>query len=135
MSYIQWDDTFSVGVELIDGQHQILFKIINRFYDATERKENQTALSKLFNDVLDYTAMHFNIEETMMKQCAYPDIAKHHEIHQRLIERATEIQQDIDRGVAGAPHTAMKFLKDWLEQHIKGNDKQYTPYMTKLGAA
>jgi hemerythrin len=135
MSHIKWDDTFSVGVELIDSQHQLLFQIINRFYDAIERKENQTILSKLFHEVLDYTTMHFSIEETMMKQCNYPDIAQHQEIHKRLIARAGEVQQEINRGVKGAPQAAMLFLTDWLEKHIKGNDKQYTPFMTKLGAA
>lgn len=129
MAHIVWDESFSVDVELLDGQHQLLFKIINRFYDAWERNETTETLSKLFHEVLDYTHMHFTIEEVLMKQGEYPDLDNHKAAHQRLVEQASKLYDDIQRGGADAGKNAVAFLKDWLEKHIRGTDKAYSPYI------
>lgn len=129
MTHILWDESFSVDSELLDGQHQLLFKIINRFYDAWERHEGADTLSRLFHEVLDYTHMHFTIEEVLMKQGGYPGLEAHKLAHKRLVEQAKELYDDIRRDMPDAGNHAVAFLKDWLEKHIRGIDKQYAPFI------
>lgn len=35
---IEWQDSYSVGISLIDGQHKKLFDWINEFYTAINKK-------------------------------------------------------------------------------------------------
>lgn len=35
--FIKWDQSFSVGVRLIDAQHQKLFALINNLYNNVKR--------------------------------------------------------------------------------------------------
>ncbi len=135
MPYINWDPSFSVGVGPLDGQHQTLFQIINRFYDAMEMHAPQAVLSAIFGEVLDYTNMHFKLEEAIMRRYSYPGFERHRQYHQQLVARAVAIKSDIDAGQRDAPRDALRFLTDWLEKHIKGCDVDYSPYMSKLGAA
>ncbi len=135
MGFITWDNSFAVNDELLDGQHKILFQIINRFHDAVQRQEKTPVLTKLFDEVLDYTSMHFSIEEQVMKQAAYPELTTHQEIHGRLLADARDLQAKIRGGNAQAAGDAMNFLKNWLEKHIKGTDTKYSPFLSKRNVA
>ncbi len=130
MGHITWDQKYSVEVELLDGQHQLLFKIINRFYDAMERQESTENLDKLFGDVLDYTSIHFQVEESLMRLGGYPDLEQHMEAHKKLVEQAVALHSDIKIGSKSAGPKAMEFLRNWLEKHIMGVDKKYAPYIS-----
>lgn len=129
MSALTWDSSYSVGVELLDGQHQVLFQIINRFYNSTERGDPSEQQEHYFHEVLDYTEMHFKIEETFMKQAGFPDLDTHIGVHKRLLAEAMELDKALKAGVPGTGEKAVKFLKEWLEKHIKGMDTKYSPYM------
>lgn len=129
MSTLTWDSSYSVGVELLDGQHQLLFQIINRFYNSMERNDPSEQQERYFHEVLDYTEMHFRIEETFMKQAQFPDLEAHIGVHKKLLDEATELDTSLKAGTPGAGEKAVQFLKDWLEKHIKGMDTKYTPFM------
>lgn len=135
MSVLKWDESYGVGVELLDGQHQVLFQIINRFYASMERDDPAETQEKYFHEVLDYTEMHFKIEETFMKQANFPDLEVHQELHRKLIEQARELDTSLKAGVPGAGNKAVQFLKEWLETHIKGCDTKYSPFMKEANIA
>jgi hemerythrin len=57
------DPNFSVNVELIDKQHQILVQMINDLYDAMLSGQEKDSLGRLIDRLHTYAAMHFAREE------------------------------------------------------------------------
>lgn len=134
MSVLTWDESYAVGVELLDQQHKILIQLINRFDNAAKAQADTAELTNIFSQVLDYTTTHFTMEELMMKQAKYPDLENHMGIHARLVEEAKKHYEEIKAGSKGANQSAMNFLGNWLEKHIKGIDTKYGPYMQENAA-
>ena len=133
MSAIKWDASYSVNVNMFDSQHQNLFAIINKFYDLASTTKDSHALSAVFKQVVDYTQTHFKIEEHYLQKYQYPDVEQHKELHRNLVDRANALYTEITEGKAGAADSAIVFLKNWLEGHIKGVDTKYSSHLNQRG--
>ena len=129
MSYINWDQSFSVGVKTLDNQHKHLFAIINQLYDACESKQPISEIAVIFDQVLEYTMAHFGIEEQYMLRYKYDDYEEHKALHEALTSKAQEIAENIHAGDVDAILQAHDFLKKWLESHIKKVDLLYAEHI------
>jgi hemerythrin-like metal-binding protein len=76
-----------------------------------------------------YTATHFSAEENLMQSYAYPDYAKHKFIHDSLVKEVIELQASYKAGKSLMSLKVMKFLNNWLVNHIQGEDKKYGPFL------
>ena len=81
MAYIEWEDSFSVGVEIFDNEHKKLIEIINRLHLALLMKETDAVMGKTLKDLIDYTITHFAHEEDNMSKTTYPDFFKHKKLN------------------------------------------------------
>jgi hemerythrin-like metal-binding protein len=129
MSLFQWDDVYSVGFDEIDHQHVKLFDIANEYHNGFSQHAGGRVLLPIFGQLVDYTKRHFADEERIMERCAYPDLGRHRQNHQRLIANVLNYKRQFDEGVVGVEAACMDFLKMWLNAHILGTDKQYAPYL------
>jgi hemerythrin len=50
---MQWNSSLSVGVDLIDTQHQELFRRIDSFYDAMKAGRGQDEVLKVLDFMLN----------------------------------------------------------------------------------
>ena len=129
MSLIQWGSALEVGVKEIDGQHQILVRMLNDLHDAMGKGHGKEALEKLFNDLASYTASHFAMEERLMQRRAYPQRDDHLQEHNELIKTIAKLQSDFGAGKVMLTLDVMKFLKEWLGKHILGTDKALATFL------
>ena len=134
MEKFLWNDTYSVGNEDIDLQHQRLFSLFNALVEAIEGgKQQSAALQTLFRQLFGYVKSHFRFEEALMKSVEYPDFKEHkvgHEkIWDRLKEYRTNFHQIVDRERGAKAKEVAEFLQDWLQGHIKEEDQQYAPFL------
>ncbi len=127
-----WDSSMNVGVEEIDRQHKMLVNIINELNYLVQSKRSQRVMRRVLSGLVDYTLMHFSYEEHLMKKSGYPDFDNHIKLHKALITQVTEFVRRVDAG-ENIGEELLEFLKAWLIKHIKGQDKQYVPYMKKKG--
>lgn len=77
MGKYQWDDSLSVGVELIDDQHKLLIQRLNDVNDAIEESLGETQIVKTLEFLIQYTDYHFSTEEKNMKATEYPGYESH----------------------------------------------------------
>ena len=59
-------------------------------------------------------------------------------IHQQLTKQASELLEKLKAGKMVATVSLTSFLKDWLINHIQGQDKQYGTFISNqktVGAA
>lgn len=127
--YINWDERYSVGVDLFDQQHQRLFKMINGLHDGLREKRGREALKAALDGLMDYTKTHFADEERLMEKAHYPSLKLHTQQHAGLVEKVNEFYNAYHAGEAVMTVELIGFLMDWLKEHIMEADKQYAPWL------
>jgi hemerythrin len=73
---LRWTTALSIGVPELDGQHEELFRRVDRLLDAMlvhDRSEAVRLLAFLETHVRD----HFAAEERVMHETSYPDAEQH----------------------------------------------------------
>jgi hemerythrin len=127
-----WDQKYSVSVGKIDDQHIKLFELINDLHEAMQKGKAKETLSQILLGVLDYTKMHFGVEEVMMNRANYPDYSHHKAIHEMFVEEIIKTKKELDEGKLVTSMDVMNKLKNWLTGHIMKEDQSYTPYLSKF---
>ena len=84
MSQYEWNESLSVGIELIDEQHKMLIKRLNDVAEAIEKSQGPAQIVKTLDFLIDYTHFHFSTEEKHMKANNYPGIKEHLDKHEDL---------------------------------------------------
>lgn len=81
MSHIAWNDSYDIGVDFIDKEHQVLFSTMNKLMSLSEREEKSEHVCREGIKYLKgHTDKHFEHEEEYMQSIGYSD----YEIHKRL---------------------------------------------------
>lgn len=130
---MSWSDDLSVGLQEIDEQHKILITLINRlFTEAIMQKADQSVVSKILNELVQYTIVHFSVEESLFRIFDYPEIEAHQKQHEQLKQKVLDFQRAFE---SGTPINAelMSFLRKWLKDHIMITDKRYTAFFLEKG--
>lgn len=127
---IEWNESYSVGVEELDEQHKQLFRMLNDMFRAPEIEGGSHTAANMLSDMREYASLHFAIEEKYMSECEYPKLAEHARIHQRFCRKAEEFSSELAAGREGVPMDILRFLFDWLAAHIMGDDKEYAPFVS-----
>ncbi len=133
MAFIIWNDSFSVNVAEIDLQHQKLVTTLNELLDEMKQGKANNILGAILNDLIHYSRTHFNTEETYFAKFGYPDAARHEEEHAAFIQKVSKFKEEFDHGKITLSVNVMHFLSDWLQNHIKGSDKEYSQFFNDNG--
>ncbi len=123
MPLITWNDRLSVGYQPIDDQHRRLVELINQLHDAMTQGKGHESLGKTLDGLVDYTQTHFASEEAMMQACGYSGYAGQKAQHVELTRKVLELRSQFHTGQTVITMDVMKFLKEWLVNHIQHADK------------
>ncbi|OGM93154.1 hypothetical protein A2372_01965 [Candidatus Wolfebacteria bacterium RIFOXYB1_FULL_54_12] len=133
-----WTSEYSVGVQLVDEQHQHFFAIANKLASISrEKSPDREALSNLFGELGDYALYHLSTEESFFRGFNYEDTATHvaaHDAYRDMIANRfmNEIQKpDVD--VQKLAEEMAMYSGTWLQEHILGMDKKFTPFFNQHG--
>jgi hemerythrin-like metal-binding protein len=80
------------------------------------------------NELQQYVICHFKSEESRMELYSYPDMNKHKIEHQELAKKVSKFVMEYERGQQNVDIELLKFLSDWLQNHILKVDRNYIPY-------
>lgn len=126
--FINWSDELSVGIEEIDEQHKILVNLVNQMHDAIDKDHASETVPLILNELIEYTRIHFVVEESLMRILNYPGYSVHHDQHQGLIKNIIELQKKTTTGKTSTNFELMQFLKTWLTRHIMEEDMLYSGF-------
>ncbi|WP_419785430.1 bacteriohemerythrin [Pseudodesulfovibrio sp.] len=126
-----WSDKLSVGINSIDEQHKKLVRMINQLNTAMKERKSQNVLMDIVKGLEEYVAVHFDFEEKIFDKFHYPNTESHKALHRQFVEQVVNFRKDLSAGRATVSLDIMRFLKDWLVDHIMGTDAQYGPFMKK----
>ncbi|MFO8002299.1 MAG: bacteriohemerythrin [Marinilabilia sp.] len=125
---IKWTNDYKVNIPEIDKEHHSLFEMLNEFYKGIEDGSSKEKLADLIKGLLDYAKVHFSNEEDYMKSIGFPGLEKHREEHQAFIRKASEFYDKFTSGKLILSLEVTNFIKEWIANHIKEEDKQYAIY-------
>jgi len=121
---IEWKDSYCIGHDRIDLQHQQLFALGNAVFAATAQPDYRLAAMQLYS----YTRSHFADEEALMRSINYPSYPNHVQMHTAMISRLNAISESI--GKNEFRNTEINaFLNEWLLKHIVHHDTQIAAYI------
>jgi CRP/FNR family transcriptional regulator len=129
-----WDRSYEIGVEAIDRQHQRLFDIGYRFYDACRQRARHARLRRIFDELLEYTAYHFAEEERLMQQVGYPALPQHRANHEELVELVNHHRSQLAGTAPDAERQALEFVRTWLRAHVLDADKDIGAHLARRHA-
>lgn len=125
MGFLDWNDSYSLGIAEIDMQHKKLVALIVKLYEAMSKAKANDVVGSILTELVMYTKTHFTTEEKYFAQFAYVNKANHELEHQKFVSKINDFKEKFDSGKVGVSIQLMNFLKDWLVHHIMKTDKQY----------
>src|SRR6266508_4307242 len=129
MAIFTWNDSYSVGINGFDDQHNVLVSLINQLYAAMKAGKGSQELAEILNSLASYTQVHFKSEEQALSRFGYPEFPHHLKEHQALIAQVEDFQRKSSQNQIGMSIPVAKFLKEWLSKHILGEDKKYAEFL------
>jgi hemerythrin len=127
-----WSADLSVGVDIIDEDHQAFFRLAGLLRDVIEGPEEGSdyLVETAINILEEYVEGHFLREEMAMVAVNYPFLAEHLAAHQAFAAKAHQIAQEYRSGNKDIAGTISDLVERWIVGHIQTIDKQYCGYLT-----
>ena len=94
-----WQEEFNIGVDIIDKEHQRLFKIINKLFAfKKEGKNSEFACQEGIKFFKGHAVKHFADEEAYMTSIHYEGLAQHRQIHKGFRENTLPaLEQELEQ--------------------------------------
>lgn len=131
MAKKQWDESLSVGIDIIDEQHKMLIQRMDDLSRAVEIKQGAAEITEIIEFLIDYTNIHFSTEEQQMKEQNYPDLGYQQKQHKIFKDNILNIVRDFDDN-GPTPELAISintFLIDWFIKHIMEVDLKFGKFL------
>ena len=125
MTTTQLEQSDLTGIGVIDDQHQQIFDLIDALGEAAQG-DSREQIGAAINRIVSHTLAHFEFEEELMEQVAYPFLKVHKRLHDHFIQRLAGYTQRFDAGENVAVELE-QFLASWLRSHFSHEDKDYSP--------
>lgn len=116
------------GIDIIDEQHQALFKLINNLDKFLESKEG---FRQALLELQIYVANHFKTEEEYMRYMSYPELDYHQECHNKFIEDYKALLKKLSSASTSLNVASefVKFIEDWIQEHYTTVDVKMAEYI------
>jgi hemerythrin-like metal-binding protein len=132
-----WDNKFNTDVAVVDEQHHKLVDLINKLGGISAHQTSPEELGAILTELANYTIYHFETEEKLMLQ--YNVDASHQDIHIKAHKHFTAQVMVAAKILMGSANVSqqlvtplLKYLTNWLVQHILGSDKRMTQEILAL---
>lgn len=133
MAFLDWSDTFKVGVSIIDTDHKKLVDLINNLYAAMMAGKGRELLGSTLKELVNYTDYHFKNEENLMRVHTYEKYTEHKAVHDDLRKKATDLLTAYNSGNTNMTVQVAEFLKGWILHHISERDRHLAAHLISKG--
>ncbi len=129
---VVWDDSLSVGFEILDDDHKFLVGMINNLESMIGTDVQFSDISLAVDALNDYADQHFRREEALMLLAGYSARVRHGGDHKKFTSLiATLIQvMSVDPKLINL-QGLVDYLVTWLINHIQISDRAYIPQLEK----
>lgn len=133
MQSIDWNPSFSVGVKLLDEQHERIVHMINLLISDPGATVRSETISELLDGLTQYASDHFRAEEQLLDKYGYPDLARQKEDHEAYSIKIVALCKATMSHEDSVPAELLRFMRDWWVHHILETDMKYRPFLMERG--
>jgi hemerythrin len=124
MALLEWKEEYSTGIEDVDDEHKDLIDVINRLHELLLADDARLTVPAFFARLIDGVSAHFALEERIMGESEYPDLAAHREDHERLLDEIRDLVDAFAQAEeVDSVDLAMR-LEPWFSHHFATHDLQ-----------
>ncbi len=91
---MEWNDTFNIGIDVIDQQHRQILDYIN-ILEQIRVTGDKSKIKEVLDDLIDYTQSHFTFEENLLEQVNYQFLPSHRGIHELFVKKINWLSSKI----------------------------------------
>ena len=130
-----WKESYRIGIDLIDRQHEELFRATDTLVRAIEANADKQTFRQTITFLKDYTVRHFHDEEAYQASIHYSGMEDHKKAHRKF----TGIILDYERRLVASDFD-IRIVKDlagtltaWLIYHVADADQRIATGDTGAG--
>ncbi len=127
-----WNESFRIGIDDVDSQHQALLKCLNECMHEAAFAEGLADVVEMYillHELNTHADHHFESEERLMQKVNYPELGVHQQQHRLFEEQVGQLVRAVNSGEAPVVAYLTTFLRDWYIRHILEDDKRIGVYM------
>ena len=133
MPIVAWSEEYKVNVAEIDEQHQQMLELVNKLHAAVEARIDKTELMDMLSDLVEFSRMHFSMEEGLMREHGYPGLTEHHKEHRQLLGYLIDLVEGVSVGRSLGFYSDYDVSTDWALTHICETDKSLGLFLNSKG--
>lgn len=132
---LEFDDSLATGYKMIDDQHKEIIGKIDKLLTCCEEGCGKLQAIRMLDYLSEYTVFHFEAEERLQEEVAYPGIEEHKEKHEEFKKAVEELHEMLEEeGPSEAFVAAVKKnVVDWLFHHIENKDQTLATFVKNKG--
>ena len=125
MPLLAWTEELELGVDLMDTDHAEFVALLNRLNEADD-----AAFGIRFAELVGHTRAHFERENALMEENAFPARIPHRNEHDRVLAELDEMGRRLAAGdVQGARAYVRDTLPAWFVNHRNTMDFVTAQYL------
>jgi len=127
-----WDPSHETGHPEIDFQHRQLLSIVQELQSAEDHTHGSPdVILRVLAHFMDFTILHFMMEEELMALVEYPTAPREHMIeqHREFTSYSRLHVLEFRKGELHSVLPLQAFLAEWLMDHEFGMDKQLADFI------
>jgi hemerythrin len=130
-----WEDSLSVGVDLIDEQHKMLLSRLAELSEAVSQRQGSGQIVGTLSFLTEYVDFHFSTEERHMLENDYPGYAGHKAAHEEFKATLRRLSDDFEEegATTGLADSINTLLINWFLKHIRQVDQELGRFFAERG--
>jgi hemerythrin len=123
---LTWSDEFNLGYTPMDETHEEFVEIVGRMQQACEGD-----LPGLLAEMLAHAQVHFELENTWMRETGFPPRDCHIQEHDAVLASMREVAALMEQGNLQVCRGLVDALADWFPGHATHLDSALAHWMFK----
>lgn len=119
--------SIDAGIALIDEQHSKIVEKYNDLVNSLRDQSEANARAAKFEGLMSYVALHFAMENSVMKVLSYPLCDLHISQHAGFISHVNNMAAHISAGESSI-ESLILYMGHWLLGHVLISDKEFEEF-------
>lgn len=124
---MKWNESFALGIAVIDEQHKRIFEHLLAIENAVAKRDPWHILHFLLDELETYMRFHLAVEEAVLQILRYPGAASHRTAHENIVARIAELENGLKNNPAA--DKLVSFFESWFLRHVLADDREYAAYI------
>jgi hemerythrin len=114
----------------MDNTHVEFVGLVNLADESSDRD-----FARMFGILIEHTRKHFEQEDRLMTDSAFPAIAEHRDEHQRILGELEQFRKRVDRGLLAFGRNYIRgSLAEWFPLHAATMDSALAAHLKSESA-